>query len=134
MRRRHCAQNLLLYVFASSVLCTAVRSEDRATLTAQQILERIKMKVGVEWSKNTVDTVKAGDPALKVTGITTTMFPTLEVLKKSVAAGNNLIICHEPTFYNHKDDLTPLEKDDVQVEKLKYIKDNNLVVFRFHDH
>ncbi|HYG75425.1 MAG TPA: Nif3-like dinuclear metal center hexameric protein [Planctomycetota bacterium] len=103
-------------------------------LTAQQIIDRIKSKVGVDWSANTVDTIKAGSGAEKITGITTTMFPTLEVLKKSVAAGNNLIICHEPTFYNHKDDLTPLEKDDVQLAKLAYIKEHKLVVFRFHDH
>ena len=103
-------------------------------ITAQQIIERIKAKVGIEWSSNTVDTFKAGDPATQVTGVTTTMFPTLDVLKKSVAAGNNLIVCHEPTFYNHLDNLSPLEKDEVQQAKLRYVKEHGLVIFRFHDH
>jgi len=115
-------------------LFVAAMAQSGEGVTAQQLIEKIKTKTGIEWSPTTVDTIKAGDPATVVKGITTTMFPTLDVLKKSVAAGNNFILCHEPTFYNHKDDLTPLEKDDVQMAKLKYINDNKLVVFRFHDH
>jgi len=121
-------------VVLSGFLQSQAKSEEHMAVTAQQIIDRIKSKVGVEWSEKTVDTIKAGDPATKITGITTTMFPTLEVLKKSAAAGNNLIICHEPTFYNHLDDIRPLEKDNVQLAKLQFIKEHGLVVFRFHDH
>lgn len=116
------------------LLTLIVSTAHAADITAQQILDRIQAKFGADWSKTTVDTVKAGDPAIKVTGITTTMFPSLELLKKSVAAGNNLVICHEPCFYNHKDDLGPLENDEIQKAKLAFIKANNMLVFRFHDH
>jgi putative NIF3 family GTP cyclohydrolase 1 type 2 len=112
----------------------ALQSLAQEKLTAQQIIDRIKSKVGVEWSDKTVDTIKAGEGTQIITGITTTMFPTLEVLKKSAEAGNNLVICHEPTFYNHMDDKSPLEKDEVQMAKLKFIKEHNMVVWRFHDH
>ena len=126
-------QSLTLFAMLLPILSTLhACAEDKPT--GQQIIDRIKSKVGVEWSEKTVDTFKAGDPARAVTGITTTMFPTLEVLKKSAAAGNNLIICHEPTFYNHLDDKSPLEKDEVQVAKLKFIAENGLMVWRFHDH
>jgi hypothetical protein len=46
----------------------------------------------------------------------------------------NFILTHEPTFYNHYDDAVPLYEDPVQQEKIKFIRDHNLVIFRFHDH
>jgi len=116
------------------LLAALVSYAHAADITAQQVIERIQAKFGADWSKTTVDTVKAGDPATKVTGITTTMFPSLDLLKRSAAAGNNFVICHEPCFYNHKDDLAPLENDEIQKAKLAFIKANNMVVFRFHDH
>src|SRR5882724_1863834 len=70
-------------------------------LTAAQVIERIQKHVGLEWKKDTVDTFKAGDPDTPVTGIAVTMMATLDVLKRAAAAGDNLIITHEPTFYSH---------------------------------
>lgn len=105
-------------------------------VTAGQILDRIKEKVGVEWRKETVDTIKSGDPSTKVTGIATTMFATFDVLKRAAAEGKNLVIAHEPTFYSHQDRTEAFSSanDPVYAEKEKFIKDHNMVVFRFHDH
>jgi len=82
----------------------------------------------------TVDVIKAGDPQTKVTGIVTTMFGTMEVLKKAVAMNCNLIIVHEPLFYNHLDETEMLKNDPVYTEKRKYIDDHKLVIWRFHDY
>jgi len=38
-----------------------------------------------------------------VTGIAVTMMATLDVLQRAAANGQNLIITHEPTFYDHLD-------------------------------
>ena len=54
--------------------------------------------------------------------------------RSSCAAGRNFVITHEPTFYNHTDTTTSLEGDATYQAKQKFIKDNNLVIFRFHDH
>lgn len=62
-----------------------------------------------------------------------TFMDTYPVLEQAVARGNNLIITHEPTFYNHLDDQTPLASDPVQRRKLDYIREHHLVVWRFHD-
>jgi putative NIF3 family GTP cyclohydrolase 1 type 2 len=59
---------------------------------------------------------------------------TMDVLKKSVAAGKNLIITHEPTFWNHLDETKGFENDPVYIAKQNFIKSNNLVIWRFHDH
>jgi putative NIF3 family GTP cyclohydrolase 1 type 2 len=64
------------------------------------------------------------------------MMATYDVLVRSAAAGKNLIITHEPTFYNHLDrtDAFEEEHDPVWAKKERFIKEHNLVVWRFHDH
>ena len=76
-------------------------------LTAQEIIDRIKKNVGVEWSSDDVDTFKAGDPSMAVTGVVTTSMATLEILQKAVQAGANLVITAAPTFYSRADLSTP---------------------------
>ena len=105
-------------------------------MTARQVIERIKANVGVPWTGPTVDTTKAGDPDTPVKGIALTMMATLDVLQRAAAAGQNLVITHEPTFYDHLDPTAGLvgEKDPVTAAKLKFIADHNMVVWRFHDY
>jgi len=105
-------------------------------LTARQAIERIQKNVGVPWRSPTVDTFKAGDPDTPVTGIATTMMATYDVLVRAAAAGDNLIITHEPTFYGHQDETAGLaaENDAVLATKQAFIEKHHLVIFRFHDH
>jgi len=104
--------------------------------TAQQVIERIQSHIGIPWKTPTVDTFKAGDPNTPVTGIAVTMMATLDVLQRAAASGANLIITHEPTFYNHEDSTAALrgQNDAVLSEKEAFIRDHHLVVWRFHDH
>lgn len=109
-------------------------ASSQSDITVNDVIDKIKSNVTCEWAAQTVDKIKAGDPTIKVTGIVTTFMATMEVLKKAKAMGCNFIITHEPTFYSHTDDLSIHETDPVQIAKLKYIQDNGLVVWRFHDH
>jgi putative NIF3 family GTP cyclohydrolase 1 type 2 len=101
-------------------------------LTVQQVIDRILSEVP-EGPAETVDTVKVGDPTQRVTGIVTTFLASCEVIDRAVSLGANLIITHEPTFYNHRDEVDWLEGDDVYRHKLKLLQDNGIVVWRFHD-
>lgn len=106
-------------------------------LTARDVIGRIQQHVGVPWQAETVDTFKAGNPDEPVTGIALTMMATMDVLERAAASGKNLIITHEPTFYNHLDKLDVLpgkEKDPVLAAKLAFIAEHHLIVWRFHDH
>ncbi len=103
-------------------------------ITARQAIERIRKNVGVPWREPTVDTFKAGDPDTPVEGIATSFMATLDVLKRSAAAGKNLVISHEPTFYNHEDVTAKLTGDPVYRYKQEFIEKNHMVVWRFHDH
>ena len=99
-------------------------------LTAAQVIEKIRQNSGIPWSSSTVDVIKAGNPETKVTGIVTTMFATYDILKEAVAKGCNLIITHEPTFYNHLDDTAGLKsaRDKVYADKRKFIESHHLVI------
>jgi len=76
-------------------------------VTAQDVVDRIKANIGVEWRSDDVDTFKAGDPSTVVTGVVTTSMATLEVLQKAVQAGANFIITASPTFYSRADLANP---------------------------
>ena len=117
----------------SLLACSLPLAAQTKTMTAEQVIARMREAAHVGVEPGTVDTIKAGDPKTVVNGIATTISPTMDVLRKAVAAGDNLILTHEPTFYNHADADTLFQRDPVYLEKLAYIRDHKLVVFRFHD-
>ncbi|MEA3462824.1 MAG: Nif3-like dinuclear metal center hexameric protein, partial [Bacteroidota bacterium] len=58
----------------------------------------------------------------------------VDVLKQAAKSGCNMVITHEPTYYNHLDKKDLLKGDPVYAAKQAIIEENNMVVFRFHDH
>ena len=120
----------------SIVITAAVGSATAQTkaLTARDVIARIQTHVGIPWQQETVDTFKAGNPETEVKGIAVTMMATLDVLQRAAATGQNLIITHEPTFYNHLDKPELEESDPVLAAKRAFIQEHGLVVWRFHDH
>jgi putative NIF3 family GTP cyclohydrolase 1 type 2 len=102
--------------------------------TPEEVVSLIKKNVTCDWATQTVDNFKAGDPNSTLKEIAVCMFADMNTLKTAVEKGCNFIITHEPVFYNHMDETSSFANDPVYNEKAKYIKDNNLVIFRFHDH
>jgi putative NIF3 family GTP cyclohydrolase 1 type 2 len=123
-------------VVAVLVVAPAVSRAQRQSLTARDIVERIQHNIGVPWTEPTVDTFKDGDPATPVTGVAVTMMATFDVLQRAAARGANLVITHEPTFYDHFDKLDELERehDSVTAAKRAFIREHRMVVVRMHDH
>jgi putative NIF3 family GTP cyclohydrolase 1 type 2 len=115
-----------------------------AATTARDIVDRIRTSLGVEWRADTADTFKAGDPATVVTGVVTTSLATIDVMRRVVKAGANMLITSGPTFYSRADRPAPPagrgraaatpSSDPVFMAKNEFIKMNNLVVWRFSDH
>lgn len=106
----------------------------QSKLTIQQVIDLILKEIPGAPFKQTVDTIKAGDGQQPVSGIVTTMFATIEVIKQTASFGANFIIAHEPTFYNHLDETSWLENDPVFQFKRDLLKKHNIVVWRFHDY
>jgi putative NIF3 family GTP cyclohydrolase 1 type 2 len=118
------------------ILCGAGMARAQSSrLTAREVIGRIKSHVNLAWQDQTVDTFKAGDPDTPVTGVAVTMMATFDVIQRAAAAGQNLVITHEPTFYGHQDDVTALEReqDAVYKAKIDFINAHHMVVWRFHD-
>lgn len=106
-----------------------------ATLTAGEVVERIKRSIGVPWNNETYrDTYKIGGADTKVTGIASTFMSNLDVLQRAHAQGLNMVVTHEPTFWSDRDTVSNLTDDPLYKIKLDWSNKNNMVVWRFHDH
>ena len=104
-------------------------------MTAGDVLDRIRKNLGAPWREQTYrDTFKHGGPDTPVTGIATTAFVSLAVIRKAAAAGLNLILPHEVTFWNDRDDVSGLGGDALYRSKLALLTQHNMAVFRLHDH
>jgi putative NIF3 family GTP cyclohydrolase 1 type 2 len=112
---------------------TSFVSQDKAW-TVGQIMDLFIKEVPGGPLQPTVDTLKAGNRDIPITGIVTASFATLAVVRKAIALGANFIIVHEPTFYNHLDDTDWLKQDEVYRYKADLLKEHNMAVWRNHDY
>lgn len=117
---------------AASVL--RARPAASTALTAGMVVDRIKARVGIPWQTQTVDRIVAGSAETPVRGIATTMMATLDVVQRAHAAGANMVITHESTFFTHQDRVEPFENDPTYRFKRDFLEKNGMAVFHFHDH
>lgn len=101
--------------------------------TVKQVIDLFFKQVPGAPFPGTVDTLKSGSPDTVITGIVTTMFATIDVIRKTIDLGANFIIVHEPTFYNHTDATDWLKDDDVYQYKTDLLKGHNIALWRNHD-
>ena len=119
---------------AGAALFPSAGPSAQSPLTAADVVQRIKDRVGIPWRAQTVDNVVAGAPETRVRGIATTMMATLDVIQRAAKAGRNLVITHEPTFFSHQDTTEPFAQDAAYQFKTAFMREHDMVVFRFHDH
>ena len=104
-------------------------------MTAREVLELIKKNQGAPWNDQTYrDTFKVGNPDTVVKGIATTVMVTFEMLKRAHQAGLNMVIAHEDTYWNDRDDIKDLGDNKLYKLKAEFILKNDMVVLRDHDH
>jgi putative NIF3 family GTP cyclohydrolase 1 type 2 len=105
-----------------------------AGYTVQQIIDIIIKDIkGAPFSK-TVDTIKYGSADTIVTGIVSTMFPTVEIIEKTAALGANFIIAHEPTYYNGQDNTNWVAENKIVKQKQDLLEKHKITIWRFHDY
>ena len=103
-------------------------------MKVKQITDRIINEFGGIKFQQTCDGLIIGNFDTEVTGIVTTFMATVDVIKGAIDCNANLIITHEPTYYTGLDETEWLKKDPVYIEKEKLLKDNQITIWRFHDH
>ena len=73
-------------------------------------MARVQQALGGTAPANTADGLKAGRPDLRVAGIATAPIASVDVIRRAKAAGCNLIVSCEPTFYARADDSSPANR------------------------
>ncbi|HYH02496.1 MAG TPA: Nif3-like dinuclear metal center hexameric protein, partial [Bacillota bacterium] len=108
--------------------------QSKTAFTVKQVIDTVLKEIPNAPFTNTVDQLRSGSMDQVVTGIVTTMFPTLEVIGKTAAAGANFIIAHETPFYNNADETAWLEQDDAYHYKINLLNKHKIAIWRFHDY
>jgi len=84
-------------------------------------------------SRRTCDGIIYGNPEQECIGVVTTCCSTAAVIRKAAEMGYNLIITHEPTFFDGWDETDWLQEDTVYQAKKKLLDKTDIVVYRNHD-
>jgi putative NIF3 family GTP cyclohydrolase 1 type 2 len=103
-------------------------------MSIQQAIDTLIADVPGAPFSETVDTIKIGDASRPLTSIAITFLANAAVIQKASQMGVELLITHEPTFYNHLDKVDWLSQQPTYLAKRKLLEDNKLVVWRFHDY
>ena len=82
----------------------------------------------------TRDKILYGNPNQEITGIITTCYASVDVVKKAIESGANFIIVHEALFWNHGDHTDWLQDNNTFKEKKKLLDEGNICVWRNHDY
>lgn len=84
----------------------------------------------------TRDKILYGDPDQECTGIITSCWASVDVIKEAIKAKANLIIAHEALFWNHGDHTEWLEesKNETFLAKKQLLDEHGIVVWRDHDY
>lgn len=106
-------------------------------MKVSDILEHFLSKATWLDRNNTVDRVVIGNPEDNFDRCVVTWMPSYNALKKAVEKGVRLVVCHEPTFYNHsaQQDNPEFWKNESMIvnEKTDFIRKNGIVILRLHD-
>jgi putative NIF3 family GTP cyclohydrolase 1 type 2 len=104
------------------------------SLTIHKAIDTIVTSIPGAPFPDTVDVIKLGDAQQNLTGIVVTFLATCDVIEQAIQLGANLIITHEPIFYNHRDSTDWLRDHPAYLAKRRLVEENRLVIWRFHDY
>ncbi len=103
-------------------------------MNIREVVEIILKLNGGRRFETTCDQLIEGSLDYPVTGVDTTFMATVDVIRRTIALGHNLIITHEPTYFTGSDRLDWLKTDAVYQRKKALIDDHRISIWRYHDH
>lgn len=106
------------------------RKDEKVNMKISELFEEIK-SWGEMTAERTCDTYKAGDGTKEITGVAVSMFATPEIIRECERINANLLIVHEPVFYNHWD-----EEHGSKIAQMKkeLIEKSGITIVRYHDY
>ena len=82
-------------------------------------------------AKDTCDTFKAGNPYVELSRVALCFIATPELLREASEWGAELVITHEPTYYDHWDNMPSY---NIAKKKKELIDSLGITLVRYHDH
>jgi putative NIF3 family GTP cyclohydrolase 1 type 2 len=132
---RRLSRRQFVHIAGSGLAGGSLALAQRGKPSAGEVVDRIKKSLGIPWNNSTYrDTFKIGGPESVVTGIATSFGGNLRVLQLAKKEGLNMAIVHEPTFYSDVDRIDLVKDDPLYKLKLDWAYQNEMVVWRIHDH
>ena len=83
--------------------------------------------------ETTCDKIIIGNPEKEISRALVTWISSYDAIRHAAQNGYDIVITHEPTFWESPDDLSEMMDKDAGIAKKKYIEDHDLVVLRCHD-
>jgi len=100
-------------------------------MKVSDVLEHFLSRADWVDRSSTVDRIIAGDPDTDVDRCLVAWMPSVAAIREATERGVDLLMCHEPTFWNHRDDHPG--STAAGLAKLRLIEESGLVVMRNHD-
>lgn len=100
-------------------------------MRAADIVEHFLSRASWVDRSKTVDRVIVGDENGEFSRCVVSWMPTTSAIEEMVQRGIRLMICHEPTFWNHYDHLP--EGDAAIAQKLAFVRQHGVTIIRNHD-
>ncbi len=105
-----------------------------------EVIQLIKDHHYKEWNGHPIvpemtrDKVLYGDIDRECTGVVTTIYASVDVIRKAYKMGANLIVAHESLFWNHGDHTDWLANNSTFRYKKALLDETGITVWRDHDH
>lgn len=106
-------------------------------MTNREVIEKIlKFHPDLGEKYNGCDDYKCGNPDTQCTGIAVALVPTIDVIRTAKEKGLNLIVVHEPIFYQTPDfpEWKAKYPNEIYEMKKKMVDEFGVTIWRDHDH
>jgi len=110
-----------------------LKGKERSLPTTNEIRQYLLKNSPWVNLKNTVDTVKCGDPDRPVKKAGVAWFSSIGDIRAAIRAGCDLLVVHEPTFWEHAAPEQSWRKRGPGIAKSKALAESGLVILRAHD-
>lgn len=101
--------------------------------TAQRIREYLLSNSPWVDPASTVDTIKVGDGGREITKAGVCWFAAMDTIRAAHQAQCQLLICHEPTFWEHDAAEAFWRDKEPGLSKQRFLQKTGMVVLRAHD-
>lgn len=105
-----------------------------------ELIQRFIADTADQWNGRAIDPattrdqIPYGDPAQECTGIVTTCYASVDVIRRAGERGFNFLIVHESLFWNHGDKTDWLANNTAFLQKKALLDRYRICVWRLHDH